>query len=357
MKIQLYFRLTDDTNIPTLSQQPDYLILLTKSRWDDYGFKVTFDIQIIDYTITPPSIINLGAIKIGYKGQSLSDPISSHEFFNDYFSKEANDRALDSLPTSFFSLPEYDSYYSDINNFFSNNTALIDQYFIIIKDVLVNKLQEKVFPEQVFKKAFQRTMCFSSHEEFQWLYLRSKPIDIFSSQIERANKILNADYQDFLEDEIYVMLHGFLIATLENYLSNTFIKAVMSSDELILEQASKDGKIKDKKYKIHELVQGKELLKQDVLKSLQEMSFHNVETIIPMFKDILKCDLQDLTWLIDAVEIRHDCAHRGGYTKNQKKIEIAKESLEILIENIVRFVKEIQEQVYVDPKYLNQTTT
>ena len=43
MKIQLYFRLTDDTNIPTLSQQPDYLILLTKSRWDDYGFKVTFD--------------------------------------------------------------------------------------------------------------------------------------------------------------------------------------------------------------------------------------------------------------------------------------------------------------------------
>ena len=51
MKIQLYFRLTDDTNIPTLSQQPDYLILLTKSRWDDYGFKVTFDTQIIDYTI------------------------------------------------------------------------------------------------------------------------------------------------------------------------------------------------------------------------------------------------------------------------------------------------------------------
>ena len=47
MKIQLYFRSIDDTNIPILSQQPNYLILLTKSFWDDYGFKVTFDTHII----------------------------------------------------------------------------------------------------------------------------------------------------------------------------------------------------------------------------------------------------------------------------------------------------------------------
>lgn len=353
MKIQLFFKENSETNIPDLSIYTNYLIVLSHNRWDDYGFKVTFDIQIIDYSSNPPLRLKIGSIKLGYRGQTESNPISSHSFFNDYFSKEEKDRLLDSLPDSFFSLPEYDSYYSDINNIFSNNTILINQYFKIIKDVLVNKLQERILTEEVFKKAFQRTMCFSSHEEFQWLYLRSKPLDIFSSQIERANKILNADYQDSLEDEIYIMLHGFLIATLENYLSNTFIKTVMSSDNLILEQASKDGKIKDKKFKIYDLVKGKDLLKQEVLQALQEMSFHNVETVIPMFKDILKCHLQDLTWLKEAVEIRHDCAHRAGYTKDQKKIIIPKENLENLIENIVKFVREIQEQVYVDPKYLN----
>ena len=86
MKIQLYFRLTDDTNIPTLSQQPDYLILLTKSRWDDYGFKVTFDTQIIDYTITPPSIINLGAIKIG--GNLFQIPFHLTNFLMIIFQKK-----------------------------------------------------------------------------------------------------------------------------------------------------------------------------------------------------------------------------------------------------------------------------
>ncbi|WP_168383538.1 hypothetical protein [Acinetobacter indicus] len=351
MKVKLYINNFDEPAIPELQYFSDYLAVLTPTTWDDFGYKVSFTLHIIDYSVSPPKKTDIGVIKLAFKDQSPAKSAISYDFYTAYFSKNINQRLLDSLPDNFFSLPEYDSYYTDIKNTFSNNKALVDQFFFMIKDVLINKLQEKIFTQDVFKKSLQRTMCFSSHEEFQWLYQRSKPLDIFNTQIEKANKILNANYQDFLEDEIYIMLHGFLIAALENYLSNTFIKIVMSSDELILKQANKDGKLKDKKFTVSELAQGKELLKQKVKKSLHEMAFHNVETVIPMFKDILKCELQDLRWLVEAVEIRHDCAHRGGYTKDLNKVEITKESLEEIITKIVIFVREIHEQVYIKPKF------
>lgn len=354
MNIKLYFNNLNEQEYPNLPFFTGYLAVLKSTTWDDFGFKTTFELYLVHYAPTGTSARTIGPLKIGFLGQQPSSSPISHEFYTDYFSKKLEDRLLDELPDNFFSLPEYESYYSDVNEFFSNEQNLINEYFLKIRDVLVNKLQAKILTENVFKKSLKRTMCFSSHEEFQWLYIKSRPIETFDSQIAQANKILDESYKEFIEDEIYIMLHGFLIATLENYLSYTFIKTVMSSDDLILKQAERDGKINKSKFTVQELVKGKELLKQKVEQSLQDMSFHNVETVIPMFKDVLGFNLQDLAWLVDAVEIRHDCAHRAGYTKQQEKIEISKESLTTLIEKIVIFVREIQEQVNILSEHLNQ---
>ncbi|MFC6167952.1 hypothetical protein [Acinetobacter terrestris] len=148
------------------------------------------------------------------------------------------------------------------------------------------------------------------------------------------------------------MLHGFLIATLENYLATSFIKTVLADDELIFKQAIRDGKVKDSKFKIEDLPEWKNILKDKVKQSLEEMSFHNIETVMPLYRNVLNCTLpENLNWLINAVKTRHDCAHRAGYTVEGQKLSISKENIFELIEQLNTFSKCIEDQVNVNPQY------
>ena len=191
-----------------------------------------------------------------------------------------------------------------------------------------------------------------THAEFLWLYQQTRPMRIFQQQIAQANKIASIEYSGFLNEDVFIMLHGFLIATLENYLATSFIKTVLADDELIFKQAIRDGKVKDSKFKIEDLPEWKNILKDKVKQSLEEMSFHNIETVMPLYRNVLNCTLpENLNWLINAVKTRHDCAHRAGYTVEGQKLSISKENIFELIEQLNTFSKCIEDQVNVNPQY------
>ncbi|AZM39147.1 MULTISPECIES: hypothetical protein [unclassified Acinetobacter] len=352
MSIKLYFNDLNEKEFPNLSLFNGYLAVFTPTKWDDYGFKSTFNLSLVNYSTTSPTARTIGQVKVGFVGQKPSSSPISGQFYTEYFSRDIEGRLLDKLPNNFFSLPEYDSFYQDIENYFSNDEALITNFYMKIRETLKNNLQTKITTEDFFKSSFQRTFCFLSHEEFLWLYHQTRPMKIFQEQISQANKIVSIKYNGFLNEDVFIMLHGFLIATLENYLSTTFIKTVLGDNELILKQATRDGKVKDTKFKIEELPNWQNTLKEKVKKSLEEMSFHNIEAVMPLFINVLNCTLpENLSWLIDAVKIRHDCAHRAGYDINGKKLNISKDNILELIEKLNEFAKSIEIQVNVNPKY------
>lgn len=352
MDIKIYFNNLNENEFPAQSVFTGYLVVLNPKNWDDYGFKSTFDLFLVNYSTTSPTARTIGQLKIGFVGQKPSSSPISGQFYTEYFSRDIDDRLLDKLPDNFFSLPEYDSFYQDIENYFSNDESLITNFYMKIRETLKNNLQTKITTEDFFKSSFQRTFCFMSHEEFLWLYQQTRPMKIFQEQLSQASKIASIEYNGSLNEDVSIMLHGFLIATLENYLSTTFIKTVLDDNELILKQATRDGKVKDTKFKIEELPSWQNTLKEKVKKSLEEMSFHNIEAVMPLFVNTLNCTFpENLSWLVDAIKIRHDCAHRAGYNTNGTKSNISKDNILELIEKLNEFAKSIEEQINVNPKY------
>lgn len=355
MNLQIYFA-KNKTDFPELDFYDGYLILLTQNNWDDFGYKVTFDISIIDYSITPKNAVKFGEIKIAVSNAKTSSTIDE-VFFADYFTKSGHNRLVGSLPIEFYSVPEYNEYYSKIENYFCNNENTINLFYQKTRDVLKNNIQPKVVSQDIFKKAFQRTFTFSSHEEFEWILHGDRNLNNFLDQLTKVDEIINSNFSEKIIDEIYIMVHAHLISILENYLSFIFIKTVMSNNELILKQAKYDGKIKDLNFKLVDVARGMELVKDKVRKSLEEMSFHNVNTVIPLFRTVLGCNIDDLSWLSDAVIIRHTCVHRAGFDRNGSKVYLTKEGLIELKENIIKFVSNIQNQVRIQRTYLNISQT
>lgn len=350
--IKIYINNLDNDNTPMPEDYLGYLVVLSPKKWDDFGFKTTFKLSIINFSKLNQPTHDFGEIKLAVKNQQPSTLPMNDAFFQEYISKNAEDRILEQLPENIFTLPEYDKFYQDIENYFSNNEALVHNFYTKIRDILKNNLQSKITTEDFFNKSFKRTLCFMSHEEFLWLYQETRPMRIFQQQLSQANKIASIEYNGFLNEDVSIMLHGFLIATLENYLSTTFIKTVLANDELIFKQAIRDGKVKDTKFRIEELPNWQDTLKSKVKKSLEEMSFHNIEAVMPLYINVLNCTFpENLSWLIDAIQIRHDCAHRAGYNINGIKLIITKNNILELSEKLNGFTKMIEEQVNVNPKY------
>lgn len=351
-EIKIYINDTATTEVPELENYNGYLVLLNPKSWDDFGFKTTFNISIINFSKLEKPKQNFSDLKLAVKNQTPSNAPMEDVFFQEYLGRSIEDRTLDQLPNEIFTLPEYDGFYQDIENYFSNDESLINNFYSKLRDTLKNNLQSKITTQDFFNKSFKRTLCFMTHAEFLWLYQQTRPMRIFQQQIAQANKIASIEYSGFLNEDVFIMLHGFLIATLENYLATSFIKTVLADDELIFKQAIRDGKVKDSKFKIEDLPEWKNILKDKVKQSLEEMSFHNIETVMPLYRNVLNCTLpENLNWLINAVKTRHDCAHRAGYTVEGQKLSISKENIFELIEQLNTFSKCIEDQVNVNPQY------
>lgn len=53
-----------------------------------------------------------------------------------------------------------------------------------------------------------------------------------------------------------------------------------------------------------------------------------------MYETVLNHKFSDLSWLFKAVEIRHHCVHRAGYSKDGEKVDISVESIADLLNNV-----------------------
>lgn len=322
-----------------------YLFVLSITDWDDFGYRTTFDGILFEINNSVPCAkVDLGKIKIGCKNFNGLEIIKNN-FFIKYYNGKNDKKVIHELPDGFCSIPEDIEYYQLINSFLKNEENERD-FLHAIKDISKNvRLLDSITDETFFKKSFSRTATFSMLEEFEWLN-SDKHRTVFDKNFDHFKEILSDDLSSkSYEKSMYVMLHGFLIASLENYLYGRFYHTVMNSEELIFKQALNDPAVKDKTYTLKEIEKWKEDIKSRVSRSLLDKSFHNVNVVVPMYKEVLNIDFGgDIGWLYDAVQKRHDCAHRAGLDKNGKRIKIDKEYLMDLKERVKTLVNNIERQ-------------
>lgn len=179
-------------------------------------------------------------------------------------------------------------------------------------------------------------------DELEGYIYNESHVDLFDTQIQSIEELLNIQVFDETKFSLLVMLHGHAVASVESYLASTFIHKVINSDDLIRRLVETDPSFSKVQFTLKEIYEKQEGLKLRVAAYLKDIVFHDLKKVKPMFKVVLDCDFGDIGWLFKAVNIRHHCVHRAGLDKNEGKVDISIESIKKLILMSSSLVHEVE---------------
>ncbi len=178
-----------------------------------------------------------------------------------------------------------------------------------------------------------------------WVAPKRTRKGIFQESVDTASELMELSLFPSVEDNVLIMLHGHIVAALEGYLSATFISATLSSNDFIRKLVETDPEFADRKFTIKEIFSKHESLKSDIAKYLQDLIFHKIDKVRPMYKSVLGIDLGKTPWLFKAVALRHHCVHRAGYDHEGNKVSVSKDDIQLLIKRCSDLVDKIDNDV------------
>lgn len=162
--------------------------------------------------------------------------------------------------------------------------------------------------------------------------------------LDTVDKLSKAD-----KNALYPMLYVNIIARMEAYLADTFIKSVLKSDEnkrKFVETFKDFEKELISLQRIYEKMDG---MDKFISKTLRDVIYHNLGKVKGMYKDTLGVDLGDIKELMKAVTKRHDIVHGNCKDKDGNDVIIMKMCIEELFERVKNFVDAIDAQVHPEP--------
>ncbi|MBL1433651.1 MAG: hypothetical protein COB94_009470 [Gammaproteobacteria bacterium] len=171
----------------------------------------------------------------------------------------------------------------------------------------------------------------SYDSEIEWEIASSEQLKIIGSHLDSVEKLICFNLDEKTQFSLLVMLHAHVVAAIESFLSSVFIHEVTNSDKLtrkLIETTLEFGK---RKFTLKEIYEENEKLKITVARYLKSLIFHKIKNIKPMYKCVFEFDFGDISWLMEAIECRHDCVHRAGYNKSDEKVNVTVESVRKLM--------------------------
>lgn len=232
-----------------------------------------------------------------------------------------------------------------------SNDGLVYEYVISFDEFCSKAILDKVDGLTSGKYVYLQPYELEAEpyeEELIWDILSSKQFDIFLLSIKSAKFLL--DILPSREEEKFqflVMLHAHIVASVEAYLSSTFIHSVTNSDVLIRKMIETDPHFKAQTISLSDIYIKQENIKSVVADYLKGIIFHKVKIAARLYKSVLNVDFGDIKWLTTAITTRHHCTHRGGYDKQENRINVTKSSISELIKSSVHFCQRINSEMTV----------
>lgn len=186
-------------------------------------------------------------------------------------------------------------------------------------------------------------------EELEWYIYSQSQVEIFDTQMQSVEELLEVQVSNGAQFSLLVMLHGHTVASVESYLASTFIHKVTNSEDLIRKLVETDPVFSKMTFTLKEIFEKKENLKLTVAMYLKKLIFHDLKKVKPMFNDVLECDFGDISWLFDAVKTRHHCVHRAGLDKDGNRVDVSIDSIKKLVESSTMLVHEVENKVSQTP--------
>lgn len=136
-----------------------------------------------------------------------------------------------------------------------------------------------------------------------------------------------------------------VITSMETYLSGTFIHIVTTSRSLLRRFIETAPEFKDHKFQLSEIFSVYDEIQETAASHLNDIIFHNIGKVKPMYKQVLGIDFGDISWLGKAVNKRHDLVHRNGYDKQGSPVEVSLDEIRSLIRDSNTLIGSIEQHL------------
>ncbi len=175
------------------------------------------------------------------------------------------------------------------------------------------------------------------HKDFTTFY------EVFATSLNDTRSLLPVAEEN---KTLARLLYANVITAMETYLSDTFKKQVINRDAIRRRFVQSNGAFKEK-IAVQETFRRIEALNEEIVKVVDQMSFHNIQKIKALFKSVLDTEFptEKMKDLINAVDIRHDVIHRNGKTTKGQPVDIALADVAQLLDLVDFTVQYIDQQV------------
>lgn len=180
-------------------------------------------------------------------------------------------------------------------------------------------------------------------EQINSIIFNSGNILSFITELENLKKLNIEKIGDKeLENTLKRQLYSGAITCLEDFLSQTLIKAVLSNEKFFKNFVRTYPGISSRKFSLSEIFERQQGLNDIVKKELLDIMYHNLPKVKTIYKNTLGIEFPDITDLIKIVLTRHDMVHRNGKNKDGTTIKINKDIVNDVINKVETFAKDIE---------------
>jgi hypothetical protein len=233
------------------------------------------------------------------------------------------------------------------------NCDYISRHLIILKsdneNLYIEVKDEKVSYEYRRKQELELFIS-TDYEEYNGEIL----LELDYYDLEVGNEIFRRAKQSLYDIEkeiktnvnlsriIINSLYSTCISVFEAFLSELFITTCLHNEKVLKRLITDTDIYKDEKINIKDFFSFQQTLKTNTIKKLQETTFHNINIVCAYYKTCINVDISKyLKSIPSSINIRHDIVHRNGKTKNDENIDITKENIIDLIQDIENCIKAI----------------
>lgn len=198
----------------------------------------------------------------------------------------------------------------------------------------------------------EETFSEEENEYYEKQYLSSLESEynyysIYTISINQVKETLEGiqEQKRSVKQLLYRLLYVNVIGSMEAYLSDTFIHAVLSSQEMKRKFTEKFKDFREEKFSLSDLFKIMDKHDRHIYKKLRDIIYHQLPKVSSMYKDILGIDLGNIQEIMKAVVIRHDIVHRNGKDINGNLNEITETDILNLISKTESFIQNIERQL------------
>ena len=167
--------------------------------------------------------------------------------------------------------------------------------------------------------------------------------DNFGEALENVSELLHAPIENNVAPYLHRLLYVNIVTALETYLSDVFVKTVLSDGALVRKFVETTPDFKKRKFALSDVFAEIDRVEETVKGQLRQIVWHDLARVRLMYRDVLAVDVQTTKAIFRSVAIRHDLVHRNGKDKDGIGIPIKADDVVALAQEAHRLVRGIDE--------------